>query len=480
MFISFLIYIQSKPCCRSILDKSHYHALLNKAAYNIKSAYKFEAHQNYEEAMLYYRNSVELLCYILEFETCNKRVKQNLLTTAYNMMQKEQSMSSMVRKSDVASKVKPNQPSSTARTASSPPKAVSNVLPSSNDAAADTSDDSCCDDDFDQGVSKHTETKQQRELRRSLEQTLIQPTNNVTWDSIIGLETAKQALKDGILPQLKCPDVFRQGYLKEKKGVLLYGPPGTGKSTLAKALANAAGNVTFMDISPSRLQGRYVGDSQNLCRILFEIAYERRPTILFFDEVEALMPARNDSSSGSSGQMTSELLQCITKTPGVFIVAATNCPWLMDTAFKRRFNDKIFVGLPTPEQRVQVLKHHIGKYPTWLTNSDMQRMTSSMKDYSGDDIEKFSTALTSYAFKRAEQAKYFRWIPALDKWMPCTSKSKNATKMRMTDIPFENILLTPVSWKDYLHVKETFTPNIIDAEYKKQLEKFQTEWGHKK
>lgn len=453
--------------------------MLQKAAFNIKSAYKFEANKDYEEAMLYYRNSVELLWYLIEYETSNEKIKQNLITTAYNMMKKEITMSAIVEKQKKEEEGKKSEAEKEIRVTTRAASSLKNKKETTFDEnEGENSDDSCCNEDS--SPPNSTETKQQRELRRSLEQTLIQPTNNITWDCIIGLETAKQALQDGILPQLQCPDVFKQGFLKEKKGVLLYGPPGTGKSTLAKALANAAGNVTFMDVSPSRLQGRYVGDSQNLCRILFEIAYEKRPTILFFDEVEALMPARNDNSSGNSGQMTSELLQCITKTPGVFIVAATNCPWLMDTAFKRRFNDKIFVGLPTPEQRVQVLIHHIGKYPTWMTKTDLKKIATNMKDYSGDDIEKFATAMTSYAFKRTEQAEYFQWIPALNKWMPCTDKSPRARKMKMTHIPFQNIQLTPVTWHDYLHVKKIFTPNIIDAEYKKNLEKFQIEWGHKK
>lgn len=195
---------------------------------------------------------------------------------------------------------------------------------------------------------------------------------SVKWDDVVGLDEAKMVLNESImLPQL-FPEMFRK--FSPCKGVLLFGPPGTGKTMLAKAVASCTNSV-FFNISASSLLSRYHGESEKMVRTLFEVARARAPAIIFFDEVDALISSRGGGGGGSGGSETdvarrikSELLQQIdgiasdASSSGateagssascpkrVIIIGATNHPWDIDEAMRRRFEKRIYIPLPSRE-----------------------------------------------------------------------------------------------------------------------------------
>lgn len=139
------------------------------------------------------------------------------------------------------------------------------------------------------------------------------------------------------------------GMRKPWKGILLYGPPGTGKSLLAKACATEC-SATFFSVSSSDLISKYVGESEKLVRSLFEMARSQKPSIIFIDEVDSLTGARNDQENESTKRVKTEfLVQMQGKTykigvgkddDGILVLGATNIPWGLDSAIRRRFEKR--------------------------------------------------------------------------------------------------------------------------------------------
>jgi SpoVK/Ycf46/Vps4 family AAA+-type ATPase len=112
----------------------------------------------------------------------------------------------------------------------------------------------------------------------------------VKWDDIKGLEDVKKILHETIVLPLVRPDIFK-GILSPSKGILLYGPPGNGKTMLAKAIATEC-KSTFFNCSASTLTSKWMGEGEKLMKALFELAYERSPSVIFIDEIDSIMGSR--------------------------------------------------------------------------------------------------------------------------------------------------------------------------------------------
>ena len=161
---------------------------------------------------------------------------------------------------------------------------------------------------------------------------------NVKWDDVAGLEGAKDALKEAVILPIKFPHLFT-GKRTPWKGILLYGPPGTGKSYLAKAVATEA-NSTFFSVSSSDLVSKWMGESERLVKTLFQMARENKPAIIFIDEVDSLCGTRGEGESEASRRIKTEFLVQMNGVghddTGVLVLGATNIPWQLDNAIKRR------------------------------------------------------------------------------------------------------------------------------------------------
>ena len=142
-------------------------------------------------------------------------------------------------------------------------------------------------------------------------------------------------------------------------GVLLWGPPGCGKTLLAKACANES-RANFISVKGPELLNKYVGESERAVRQVFERARSSIPCILFFDELDALVPKREDSLSEASSKVVNTLLtelDGLSDRAGIYVIAATNRPDQIDPAMLRpgRLGTSVYIGLPTPEERVDIL-----------------------------------------------------------------------------------------------------------------------------
>ena len=178
-----------------------------------------------------------------------------------------------------------------------------------------------------------------------------------------------------ILP-IKFPHLFT-GQRKPWAGILLYGPPGTGKSFLAKAVATEA-NSTFFSVSSSDLVSKWMGESERLVKQLFTMARQNKPAIIFIDEVDAICGTRGEGESEASRRIKTEILvqmNGVGNDPtGVLVLGATNIPWQLDSAIRRRFERRIFIPLPDLHARTRMFELNIGETPNTLVYKDYKTL----------------------------------------------------------------------------------------------------------
>jgi transitional endoplasmic reticulum ATPase len=213
----------------------------------------------------------------------------------------------------------------------------------------------------------------------------------VHWDEIGGLEEAKQALIESVEWPLNYPEAFESVGIRPPKGILLYGLPGTGKTLLVKALATES-NLNFISIKGPELISKWVGESERAIREVFRKARQASPALIFFDEIDSIVPARG---SGSETHVTERVVsQFLTELDGleelkdVVIIAATNRPDLLDRSLLRpgRFDRMICIPMPDIDARRKIIDIHLSK----MAVSDEVKadwLAEMTENYSGADLE---------------------------------------------------------------------------------------------
>ncbi|MFC1732646.1 CDC48 family AAA ATPase [candidate division KSB1 bacterium] len=213
---------------------------------------------------------------------------------------------------------------------------------------------------------------------------------NINWDDVGGLDKVKQDLKEAVEWPLKNPDAFKRMGIKPPKGILMYGAPGTGKTMLAKAVANES-DANFILVKGPELLSMWVGESEKGVRKVFERARQASPSIVFFDEIDALAPRR---SSGHASNVTETVVnQILTEMDGltemhdVVVLGATNRPDMLDTALLRpgRFDRIILVDIPDKATRNNIFKIHTKDMP--LKSVNLSTLAEKTEGYVGADIE---------------------------------------------------------------------------------------------
>ena len=239
------------------------------------------------------------------------------------------------------------------------------------------------------------------ELIEMLEREVVDTNPNVSFDDIAELSQAKKALQEAVLLPLIIPDYFK-GIRRPWRGVLLYGPPGTGKTMLAKALATQ-GKTTFFNVHSSSFASKWRGESEKLVRILFEMARFYAPTTIFIDEVDSLCSKRGEGNEGDgSRRVKAELLVQMEgvnsntsasanekseedKRKIVTVMAATNRPWDLDDALRRRFEKRVYIPLPNEKGRLQLFNLNLKKIEV-DKNINYDKLVKLTDGYSGADI----------------------------------------------------------------------------------------------
>ena len=206
-----------------------------------------------------------------------------------------------------------------------------------------------------------------REVEPSALREVFVEAPNVTWDDVGGLPETKARLQEAIQWPLAYPEAYQQVDLHAPKGILLHGPPGTGKTLLAKAVANEA-DSNFISVNGPELFDKYIGESEKGVREIFSKARENAPTVVFFDEIDAIATQRGRGDSQVSERVVSQLLTELDGLEGleeVVVIAATNRPDLIDDALTRagRIEEQIAVSEPDEEARREILAIHTRDRP---------------------------------------------------------------------------------------------------------------------
>jgi len=233
---------------------------------------------------------------------------------------------------------------------------------------------------------------------------------DVHWSDIGGLEEAKAELREAVEWPLKYPDAFKRMGIEPPKGILLFGPPGTGKTLLARAVATES-EANFISVKGPELLSKWVGESERGVREVFRRAKTAAPAIIFFDELDALVPRRG-SGFGDAHVTERVISQLLTEMDGleklenVVVIGATNRPDLIDPALLRpgRFDRLVYVPPPDEKARLEILKIHTRKMPL-AKDVDLEQLAKETEHYSGSDLAALCREAAMLALRENLQAK---------------------------------------------------------------------------
>jgi AAA+ superfamily predicted ATPase len=227
---------------------------------------------------------------------------------------------------------------------------------------------------------------------------------DIRFEDVGGMDKVKEDIRMKIIHPLKNPELFAAYGKKPGGGVLLYGPPGCGKTLLARATAGEI-NASFFSIGLHHVLDMYIGESEQKLHKIFELARKAAPSVLFFDEIDALAADRRDmrqsAGRGIINQFLDELDGSRSQNDGVLILGATNAPWHVDGAFMRpgRFDRLVFVPPPDGPAREEIARIHARGKP--LVDFDPAQIAKKSEGFSGADLKAVFDLATEAALTEA-------------------------------------------------------------------------------
>ena len=237
-------------------------------------------------------------------------------------------------------------------------------------------------------TNRGEQSDQNSELDQNIEASIVSENPDITLNDVAGLEAVKRSLREAIVLPLKRPDLFT-GSRQPWRGILLHGPPGCGKTMIAKATAGDI-DATFFNVSAATLVSKWMGESEKLVKRLYEVAKEKQPSIIFIDEVDSLTQSRNENENDAMRRVKTQLLASMeglasNKEDRVVTIGATNVPWEIDSAFRRRFQRRIYVPLPDEEARKIIFQIN-SKGIELDKNINFKKLSSKTNEFTGSDI----------------------------------------------------------------------------------------------
>ena len=265
-------------------------------------------------------------------------------------------------------------------------------------------------------LKKPGEPDDASKLKDSLKGTIAANRPRTSWDDVAGLEGAKETLKEAVVLPVRFPQLFT-GERKPWKGILLYGPPGTGKSYLAQAVATELAGC-FMSVSAADIFTKWQGEAEQKVREVFKIARENSPTVIFIDEIDAIASERGGGNEAeASRRVKNEFLIQMSgvgkgdENKGILVLAATNVPWEVDPAFRRRFEKRVYIPLPEARARARMFELNLGKTPHSLTQADYTALGAAAAGFSGSDISVVVREALMEPLRKCRMARYWRAVP---------------------------------------------------------------------
>ena len=258
---------------------------------------------------------------------------------------------------------------------------------------------------------------------------------DTTWADIGALRPIREELLTAIVEPIRSPEKYERVGITAPTGVLLWGPPGCGKTLLAKAVANES-RANFISVKGPELLNKYVGESERAVRQVFVRARSSIPCVIFFDELDALVPKRDDSLSESSARVVNTLLtelDGLSDRQGIYVIAATNRPDIIDSAMLRpgRLETLLFVDLPGADERVEILQTLSRNLNIPYTNA-IAEVARSCEGFSGADLESLLRRAGYAAIKRNDDIKYEDFMSARAKVKPSVGDRKKYDRLKLS------------------------------------------------
>ena len=257
---------------------------------------------------------------------------------------------------------------------------------------------------------------------------------DTTWADIGALRPVREELLTAIVEPIRSPEKYERVGITAPTGVLLWGPPGCGKTLLAKAVANES-RANFISVKGPELLNKYVGESERAVRQVFVRARSSIPCVIFFDELDALVPKRDDSLSESSARVVNTLLtelDGLSNRQGIYVIAATNRPDIIDPAMLRpgRLETLLFVDLPEEAERVEILQTLSRNLSIPFTDA-IADVARACEGFSGADFESLLRRAGYAAIKRNDGVKLEDFMTARQKIRPSVSDRRKYDKLKV-------------------------------------------------
>ncbi|NXS19953.1 VPS4B protein, partial [Mystacornis crossleyi] len=430
---------------------------------------------NYEEAFRLYQHAVEYFLHVVKYEAQGDKAKGSIRAKCTEYLDRAEKLKEYLKKRE--------------KTASKPVKESGPAEGKGNDSDGE-------------GESEDPEKKK---LQNQLQGAIVMERPNVKWSDVAGLEGAKEALKEAVILPIKFPHLFT-GKRTPWRGILLFGPPGTGKSYLAKAVATEANNSTFFSVSSSDLVSKWLGESEKLVKNLFQLARENKPSIIFIDEIDSLCGSRSENESEAARRIKTEFLVQMqgnlcssykqrnyfcpdtgvgVDNEGILVLGATNIPWVLDSAIRRRFEKRIYIPLPEAHARAAMFKLHLGSTPNELKESDYRELGKKTNGYSGADISVIVRDALMQPVRKVQSATHFKKVKGpsvsnpntmVDLFTPCSPGDPGALEMTWMEVPGDELLEPKVSMTDMLRSLDSTKPTVNEHDLEK-LKKFTEDFG---
>ncbi|KAL4930067.1 putative AAA family ATPase/60S ribosome export protein Rix7 [Aspergillus undulatus] len=257
---------------------------------------------------------------------------------------------------------------------------------------------------------------------------------DTTWADIGALSGIRDELATAIVDPITNPELYASVGITAPTGVLLWGPPGCGKTLLAKAVANES-RANFISVKGPELLNKYVGESERAVRQVFVRARSSVPCVIFFDELDALVPRRDDTLSEASARVVNTLLTELdglgSSRQGIYVIAATNRPDIIDPAMLRpgRLETLLFVNLPSPLERAEILHTLVRKLPIEFSE-DLRGLAEECEGFSGADLTSLLRRAGYNAIKRRDTIRFEDFVAAKSFIRPSVTDLKKYEKLR--------------------------------------------------
>lgn len=319
--------------------------------------------------------------------------------------------------------------------------------------------------------NKTDKTDNEKEVLQKLIESTIEAPRIKGLDEVAGLWEIKKILKSLIILPKNQPQLFANK--KTVNSILLFGPPGTGKTQLVHALSYDAGAILF-SVSAANIMSPFLGQSEKNLKFLFDYIRNKDAfCLLFIDEVDGFCRKRSSSEQEFSRRIKTELLCQLNKMeeyPNFFLIAATNCPWDLDTAFLRRFQKRLYVPLPNSIERKSLFKMFTNNTQLEESFKNWESFIAKTEGFSGSDISDLIQQALSYPIIELDDVKIWRNCPD-GFYEPISNNDdfniEEIVYSELDDLPPCSVRARKVQYVDLLNAFDTIKVTVTKEEIEK-------------